>query len=205
MPTSPQLTLFTGAIPAHDTAEHGKSTPMRTTCPDGSLPWSDNAGPDGWSARMFLHQLSITSQPLWRPSDTESLLSGWKAERLRASPARESSLSDVIKPHATAFANSFKTLKLVRSAIRRHLSAGRCLHVFVRTRAGSDLVRCSFGKKATGEFGSLTVRSESGSLDFRPDGLVAFLGSLAQSLPATPSSRQCPTGSQSELPEQGEA
>lgn len=49
--------LLSGVIHAHAGAGLGamayQSIP---TCPDTSLPWSDRAGPDGWSAKMFLHQ-----------------------------------------------------------------------------------------------------------------------------------------------------
>lgn len=181
-----QLTLFTAEIPALGTAGPGGSKPTHPTSPDISLPWSQSVGRDGWSAKMFLHQLLTISRPHWTPSDTERLLSEWTARRLRASPARESSLSDVIKPAGKAFANAFKTQRTLRSCIRRHYNGGRCLHVFVRTLDDFPMVSFLFGSNTHPDCASWIVKSASASPVCLPAGLEAFIEKLAQGSQATP-------------------
>src|SRR5574341_1707700 len=58
-----QSFLFSEAIPALRAPVLEVSGPLVIpTCPDTSLPWSQDYAHGGWSARMFLHQMLAISR-----------------------------------------------------------------------------------------------------------------------------------------------
>ncbi len=181
-----QLNLFTAATHAQGTPGLDRQQPAQVPiCPDISLPWSDDAGPGGWSAKMFLHQLSIISRQRWTPLDTESLLSGSTVLRLRASPARESSLLGCVKPPGKAFGNSFLTPSQVEYVVKRHCLREKLLHVLLCVQdVRGLLVSCSFGNPRGG--GRWIAKNASGSPASLPGGLRDLVESVVRDLQAMP-------------------
>jgi len=172
--TQQQLTLFVVATPAPSIpALEATVKAEPPTCPDTSLPWSDDYALDGWSARMFLHQLLSTSTLHWWPSDTEQLLSDWMPQRLQASIGSGISLSDVIKPPGQSYDSSFRTARMVRGMMRRVLRRSKSLRVLLRTEHDTIPVTVTFWNP--GDSASWTVTSESVLPDFLRDGLLDFL------------------------------
>ena len=118
-----QLTLFAEAIPVPDIVARVQQQPVvAPICPDTSLPWSEDCGPGGWSAKTFLHQLLSTSTRHWQPSDTEQLLSDWIPHRRHANPEREISLSDVLERPGQSSERCFPTPKAVRGLAASRLA-----------------------------------------------------------------------------------
>jgi len=148
--------------------------PNIPTCPATSSPWSQDAALGGWSARMFLHQVSSTSKPLWTTSDTERLLSASSPRHLRASFGRGITLSGVIKPPRKASATCFRTPRMVEGLIRRALARGRSLRLLLRTGRDTIPVIVTFGNKGTG-YESWTLKSARPLRASQRDGLLAFL------------------------------
>lgn len=169
------LTLFVEATRVLSTAAPvptgGPSTP---TCPDTSLPWSDDCSLGGWSAKMYLHQLLATSTPRWQPSDTERVLLGWTLRRRHAKPASGTTLSDVINPPGTTQTKCFRTAHMVQGLIRRALARGRSLRLLLRTARDTIPVIVTFGSRAGG-CESWTATSASALPDFLLNGLLDFL------------------------------
>lgn len=108
------------------------------TSPDTSSPWSEDSGPGGWSAKMFVHRMMSISTPQWGSSDTESLLSGVTPLRARVNNGSGISLSDVIKVPGRASSDSFCTSRALRGLLRRSVARGKSLRVLLR--AGSDTI-----------------------------------------------------------------
>lgn len=181
-----QLTLFVVETPAPSIPAPEAMAPQSTPIlPDTSLPWSDDYALGGWSARMFLHQLWSTSTPHWQLSDTERLLSGWTAQRLRGSPDRETSLSDAIKPPGKACASCFRTARMVQALIRRALARGRSLRLLLRTEHDTIPVIVTFGSKRE-DCESWTLKSAKPLPDSLAAGLLDFLKQHAPSSAETP-------------------
>lgn len=191
--TSTQLTLFAEVIPAPHIPERGQYGEQNMPIsPDTSLPWSDDYAHDGWSARMFLHQLLSTSMQHWQPLDTERLLSEWTPRRLRANLARETSLSDAIKPPGQTLPTSFRTPKMVRGLIRRALARGRSLRLLLRTEHDTIPVIVTFTK--ADDYGSWTATSAKALPASLRDGLLDFLRQHAPECVVTPLSRKSQSG-----------
>ncbi len=144
------------------------------TLPDTSSPWSDDCAHNGWSARMFLHQLLQISTPHLMPSDTERLLSDWMPWALHVNPGSGTMLSDVILPLGQSSRVCFRTAKMVRGLIRRALARGRSLRVLLRTEHDTIPVIVTFGShnKAC-EF--WTIQSGKPLPASLRDGLLEFL------------------------------
>jgi len=180
-----QLTLFVEVIPAPHIpgqAQYGEQDiPIS---PDISLPWLDDCVHNGWSARMFLHQLLTISMPDWQPLDTEQLLSGWTPQRLRANLARETSLSDAIKSPGKTLPASFRTARMVQGLIRRALARGRSLRLLLRTEHDTIPVIVTFTK--ANDCASWTAMSAKPLLASLRDGLLDFLRRHAPECVETP-------------------
>lgn len=182
---------LSAAIHAPGIAEpEATETATAPTCPDTSLPWSEDFALDGWSARMFLHQLLATSRPAWKPSDTDAWLSASTPLRLRASLGSGISLSAVIRsPHENSREPSFRTAKMVQGLIRRALARGRSLRLLLRTEQDTIPVIVMFGPPGTG-CESWSLRSASDLPDCLKDGLLDFLRRHAPACAATPLSQK---------------
>lgn len=163
-------------------------TPDIPTFPDTTLPWSEDFSLNGWSARMFLHQLSITSTPRWEHSDTERWLSGWTPLRLRANLGNGTSLSDAIKPPGKASATCFRTARMVRGLMRRALARGKSFRLLLRTARDTIPVIVTFGSPV-GDCASWTVTSGKPLRESLVDGLLNFLRQHAQESAEIPPSR----------------
>lgn len=127
------------------------------TSPDTSLPWSENAGQDGWSAKMFLHQMISTSWHHWKSWDTERLLSGLTPLRLQAKGGSGISLSDQLKKPGRALPKAYSLPKTIVGLFRRASARCRSFRVLLRTERDTIPVIVTFGM---GSFESLMVRSE---------------------------------------------
>ena len=160
------------------------------TCPDTSLPWSQDAAHGGWSARMYLHQTIATSAPHWRPSDTDLLLSQQMPSRLRLKTDGVISLLRQMTPIGFDHSQDHLSLRAILGLLNR--SARRHRPVFVLLRADSDMIIgiITYGKE--GDCESLTVRSADGSVDTRTDGLQDYLRRLLRECTATPLSLRSP-------------
>ena len=157
------------------------------TCPDISLPWSGDYDHDGWSARMFLHQLCATSIGHWQPSDTEQLLSGWTLLHLRHNAESGISLSDIVTPIGVASQKHFRSANMLRGLIRRALAWRRSVRVLLQTEAGIIPTRITFLSKGEAS-ACLTITSEKPLPDSLKDGLMGYLQPLLPGCAATPSS-----------------
>ncbi len=173
--------ILVPSIPGREAME--KAIPP--TSPDTSLPWSEDYALGGWSARMYLHQLSVTSQPAWKHSDTERLLSDWTPLRLRGNLGSGTLLSVAIKPPEKAWFGSFRTANMVRGLIRRALERGRSLRLLLRTEQDTIPVIVMFGSLKEG-CGSWTVTSAKPLPDSLRDGLLANLKQHAPECMETP-------------------
>ena len=167
------------------------------TCPDTTLPWSQDFALGGWSARMFLHQVLASSQPLWTPLDTERLLCKWTPPILQANPERESSLLACVALPGQALIGSFRSGKMVRGLLRRAVRRGRTLRVLLRTHADTIPVTITFGSQPL-DCESWTVTSGKPLLDSLADGLLVFLREHAPSSTETAAYRTKPSGSADE-------
>lgn len=110
------------AAEIHAPAAHlrGRAGPQPTPiCPDGSLPWSGDCGPGGWSAKMFLHQMLSILDSRWKPSDTERLLSVSTAETLQVRVDGGSSLSAALLPSAPDSPELYLKLRSLSALIKR--------------------------------------------------------------------------------------
>lgn len=143
------------------------------TSPDTSLPWSQDAGPGGWSAKMFVHQMLAISQRPWNCSDTERLLSRSTAPRLPGNPGRESSLSEHLAATRTPSPTCFMSQQRVSSILRRHAAKGRSFRVFWRDGADVGSAMIAFGTR--GDCASVRATKLSALPVCLPDGLVDFL------------------------------
>jgi hypothetical protein len=184
MATSKRLTVSRGETRARSTAERVRMATLGApTCPDTSLPWSEDYTLGGWSAKMYLHQLLSTSRSPWTPLDTTRLLSGSKARVLRANLGSGISLSGIIRTECSDVC--FRTSRMVQGLIRRALARGPSLRVLLRTERDTIPVIVMFGTLKSGcEF--WTLRSERVLPDSLRDGLLDFLRQHAPACMGTP-------------------
>lgn len=186
-PANPrQLTFFAEVTHAQNTAALEVTATANTpTSPVTFSAWSDDSALDGWSARMFLHQLLIGSRQHWKSSDTDALLSASTPRRLRASLGSGISLSGVIRlPGANSREPSFRTARMVRGLIRRALARGRSLRLLLRTEHDTIPVIVTFGPKGT-DYASWKAKSASDLPDSLTTGLLDFLRRHAPPCSAT--------------------
>ena len=140
------------------------------TSPDISLPWSAACGPGGWSAKMFLHQMLLTSSPGWRPSDTERLLSRSILCCLRVRTGGGRSPSDILDPSPPDSAHLYTSLRSIRRgllAITKYRKPFRAL--WSRTATGWQRSRVSASSRDA-ECASSPSLSVSGLPGFPADG-----------------------------------
>ena len=163
----------TRVLPAHLRRETGQANiPIS---PDTSLPWSEDCVHNGWSARMFLHQMLSISQPRWKPSDTESLLSRSTLEILPLRVANGNSLSDAMEATAPDSKEYYLTPSMVKGLARRALMRKRPLQrVLLRTRHGWRRKTVIVTSNTKGYVFSLP-RNAKASKDFLEAGLLDFL------------------------------
>lgn len=163
------------------------------TSPDISLPWSGECGRDGWSAKMFAHQMLATSSAHWSCSDTQALLSRLTVRRSRGNPGPVSSLLEALscaeKPCKSCFMSAYR----VGSILKRHAIAGRSFRVF--SRLGAGVVSATIAFSTRGDSASVQVRNANGWPDFLKDGLMDFLRKHAGDSAATPASPPKASGS----------
>lgn len=185
--TCRKRTSSAGATRVPDTAEHDR-TELREhpTWPDTSLPWSQDYALGGWSARMFLHQLSRISTPRLMLSDTERRLSAWTPQRLRGKVGNGISFVDVFNDPGCSSAKCLRTPRMVRGLIRRALARGRSLRVLLHTGRDMIPVIVTFGNKTSTSYESWIITSAESLPVFLRDGLLAFLKRHAPECTATP-------------------
>lgn len=137
-PHQKQLTFWPEEIPALRAPElAGLSTPAVPICPDTSLQWSDDYAHDGWSARMFLHQMIKSLRPAWSYLDTERLLSCSTLGILPVRVAGGSSLSDALEKASPDSAAQYLNPQMVVGLARRSKKRKRPLqHVLLRIPTG---------------------------------------------------------------------
>lgn len=95
------------------------------TLPDTSLPWSLDAGPGGFSAKMWCHQMLRTSRPGWTCSDTTALLSQRTVQLTRLSPGKGISLSEVLRKQCPGSSAKWASDKALMGLLRRAAGALR--------------------------------------------------------------------------------
>jgi hypothetical protein len=182
-----QQTLFVEEIRVLSDLRQGQSGGVANvqTIPDTSLPWSKEAGPDGYSAKMFLHQTIKTFAPRWSCSDTERLLSEQTPIRLQAKTEQETLLSDVIKEPCQKSLDFILSDKAARGLIKRNIKRRRDIRVLLRTHAGTMRVMVTFGTGQDG-FAPQIKTKEQGLPVFLVDGLMDYLKQRLQELRETP-------------------
>jgi len=149
--TTGQLPLFPEAIRVLSEAERLQFTVRNIpTSPDISLPWSEESGPDGFSAKMFLHQMLSTLKPRWTVLDTKRLLSGRAPLRLQHNAESEILLSEVLKAPGRAKPSSYLNMRGMAGIIRRSIKRDRSLLVLLRTTNDTIPVTVSFGTDGPG-------------------------------------------------------
>lgn len=173
------------AIPAHVDQRRDQSGKANIpTCLDTSLPWLQDAARNGWSARMFLHQMIKISAPHWTPSDTEMLLSQQMPLRLQLKTDGAISLLDQMDPinydNSANYLSSRAICGLLNRSARRH----QPVFVLLRTDKDMTLGTITYGKADDCE--SLTVKNADGSQDFLTDGLQKYLRQELQRCMAIP-------------------
>lgn len=169
--------------------------------PGTSCRWSDQSGRNGWSARMFVHQMCLTLFADWNYSDTELLLSNWMVHRLRPALDRESSVSDVL---TIPWPDDLKGLalkpKTLRGLIRRAAKHQRNLcHVYYRLTQGSPIrrTRLTFTSQDA-DFVNSPLPNVNALWASRKDGPKAFLLHVAPSCSENPSTSDALSGSAAE-------
>ena len=164
--------------------QYGGPENVQTT-PDISLPWSKDAGPDGYSAKMFLHQTIRTFVPHWNCSDTERLLSEQTLTRLRLKTEQGISLSDVIKPPLQTSSDFLLSDKAATGLIARNIKRKRDILVLLRTHVDTMRVRVTFGMVQGGLEPQIKTR-EQNLPDSLLDGLMDYLKQRLHELQETP-------------------
>lgn len=184
--TSHQLTLFAEAIPALYEAKREQIDRRNIpTCPDITSPWLHNAGPDGYSAKMFLHQMMSNLHPHWNCLDTERLLSPQMPHRLPDKTEGAISLSDVLKKPGFADSKSYISEKASLGILKREKKRRRGILVLLRTASDTMRVTVSFGKD--GEPCVLrTAKSVSDFPDSLSVGLMDYLKHVWRNSQETP-------------------
>lgn len=157
------------------------------TCPDTSLPWSDDYALGGWSARMFLHQMLCTSQPAWSCSDTESLLS---RSILAISPVRVgdgTTCVPALMPESPPLSSGlYPTPASIAGLARRATKRRRPLQrVLLRTATGWLRKTLFCSSRGSGYAFSLPKRQKA-SRDSPEAGLLDFLNAAVEQCLARP-------------------
>ncbi len=149
--------------------------------PDTSLPWQDDQAHNGWSARMFLHQILSNSHSHWRPSDTESLLSGWMLETSQVRVAGGSSASDALQDSLLDSHELYLTRQMVLGLCRRAVKRKRPLQrVLLHTPAG--WLRRTVTVTSRGEGYAFSLPKSVNVFKDSPEaGLLAFLEAVVES------------------------
>ena len=170
-----QLSLFAGAIHAlYGQKQEDIQPSYIPTCPDISLPWSEDVGHNGWSAKTFLHQMICLLRPHWKCLDTERLLSGQMPLRLRVSNASEISLLHPrLKKIGKANSVSYLSEVAIQGIILRNLRRDKQLRVLLHTEHGTTPVIVTYSKEIG--YVCLTEKNVSGLADSLKDGLLDFL------------------------------
>ncbi len=171
--TMGQLPLFPEAIHVLSEAEQGAMAQVNTpTFPVISLPWSEDCGPGGWSAKMFLHQMMSTLRPHWTCSDTERLLCARMPIRLQVKTGSGISLSEVLKKPGKASPKAYTLPTTLIGLLRRATARGKSFRVLLRTEQDTIPAIVMFG---TDDCESWTLKSASPLLDSLKDGLMDYL------------------------------
>jgi len=173
--------------------------PLATpTSPDTSLPWSDECGPGGWSAKMFLHQMLSTSLPSWTCSDTRSLLSASTLPTLLLRAGGGSSLSDVLLDTAPTSSELYLTHRAMLGLARRAAMRRRPLRaVSQRTPHGWRQRIIIVSSRGVGYV--FSVQKNANPLPGSPEaGLLGWLSDAVAQCAGTPS--PCPSSATSVAP-----
>lgn len=180
-----QLSLFREATHAlSDQEREGIDRLSTPTCPDTSSQWSDSCGPDGFSAKMFLHQMLQISRPHWTCLDTERLLLKRMPYCIQVNGGSGSSLSAVLRKSNDAESWTYLSNDAVRGLIRRAIKRKHSLYVLLRIR--NDIVRRTilFGKTGESEY---WIKSKEPNLrDCQTVGLMGYLKQRLQELQGMP-------------------
>ncbi len=159
--------------------------PVVPTSPDGSLPWPDDSARDGWSARMFLHQMLATSRPGWKRLDTESLLSRLTLATLPVRVGGGNSLSAALLSCTPDSPELYATPPMILGLARRAVKRRRPLqHVLLRTPAGWRRKTLTVSSRDGGYAFSLP-KSVKVFKDSPEAGLLDFLEAAAASCAGT--------------------
>ena len=182
-----QRTLFQAEIRALSEARQDQLGDLENvqTIPDISLPWYRDAGPNGYSAKMFLHQTIKTFAPDWSCSDTERLLSEQTPTRLQAKIEPGISLSDVIKPGMQKNSDFILSDKAAKGLIKRNIKRQRDILVLLRTRADTMRVMVTFGTDPDGFEPQIKTRERNLPASLL-GGLTDYLKRLLRELRETP-------------------
>ena len=183
-----QLMLFVGEIPALQgplPKETGKV--VIPISPDISLPWLEDYIHDGWSARMFLHQMLRTSQPAWNCWDTERLLSALTLRTLRVKIASGSSLSDVLMKESPPLSSGlYLTRQMISGLIHRAVKRKRCLQrVLLRTHAGWQQRTIIVSSPKSNDYVFSVRKNARDCRDSPSTGLLDFLQTAVESCSET--------------------
>lgn len=171
-----QLNSWLLEIPVPNIPEPEATEPQNIpTCPVTVSAWSDDAALNGWSARMFLHQLLTTSRPHWNVLDSERLLSAWTPFHIRDRAVNEISLSAVIKPAGKASEKSFMTSRTVEGIIRRAWARGRSFRLLLRIEQDTIPMIVTFGTRQNKSSEYWTVKSGKPLPDSLKAGLLDHL------------------------------
>jgi len=172
--TTEQLPLFPEAIRVLVDRERNQFGVQNIpTCPDTSLLWLGDFAHDGWSARMFLHQMLVILRPRWTCLDTDRLLQTRMPHRIRAKIDGAKSLSAVLKSPGQAQPWVYLSDTAIKGLLRRCFRRQRAILVLLHTRGDTMRVMVTFGK---GKNSELQIQmKEHDSLDFLKDGLLNYL------------------------------
>jgi len=155
------------------------------TCPDTSLPWSEDATHGGWSARMFLHQMLSHSNSAWKPSDTQRLLSNSTVKILRLRVAGGSSLSEILNIPLKELKKRFITQRALAGIIKRHVRREKPLRlVLLPTRYGIQRVTILCTNQE-GDYVFSLRKNEKPSRDSPEAGLLTLLSTAVGSCSET--------------------
>lgn len=135
---SPPVTFCAEGTPVpRDRLPKGTARAAVPISPDGSSQWPEDRAHDGWSARMFVHQMLSTSRPPWTSSDTESLLSRSTLETSQVRVAGGSSASAALLAEPPTSPELYLTRPMLMALCRRAVKRRRRLQrVLLRTPAG---------------------------------------------------------------------
>jgi len=189
-------TLLLAAIPAlRVPGQEALVLAEAPTSPDTSLPWLGDSALDGWSARMFLHQILFTLLPGWTPLDTESFLSHSTLATLQVRVGDGKSSSEALAREAPISSRYYLTPAMVWGLARRASRRRRPLQrVLLRTPCGWRRRTVIVTSRGEGYVFSL-AKNVKPSKDSPEAGLLAFLNAAAVSHSATLQQCQSLSGS----------